>query len=281
MNCNVIFIIILAILLRIGLTIYGIYHDEYLLNIDPTDLSGIDTLKDQYKMIDDDDEISFITKWIQKYIKRKNKPRFTDIDYKVFTDAAQHVSEGRSPYRRATYRYSPLLAIILQPNVTHHEAFGKFLFIIFDILCGLLVIGINNLNDDFNNNKLRTNRNLICLCVSLFNPITMTISCRGNAESLMSFLVLLFIYFIKKECFSLAGLTLALAVHLKIYPITYGLAILLYIINCNKSSYNEVDLKVFNVIQTFLRRLFNVNLFKFAYCFIFGLLAITWYFYEK
>ena len=54
--------------------------------------------------------------------------RYTDVDYLVFSDAAALMVEGSSPFRRSTYRYSPLLALILVPNSLIHPCWGKLLF---------------------------------------------------------------------------------------------------------------------------------------------------------
>lgn len=54
--------------------------------------------------------------------------RYTDVDYLVFSDAAALVVAGKSPYQRSTYRYSPLIAILLVPNSFIHPSWGKFIF---------------------------------------------------------------------------------------------------------------------------------------------------------
>lgn len=66
--------------------------------------------------------------WVDAYCELK----FTDIDYGVFSDAAELVVQGRSPYQRSTYRYTPFLAILLMPNIWL-PVWGKCLFCLADL----------------------------------------------------------------------------------------------------------------------------------------------------
>jgi len=73
---------------------------------------------------------------------------------------------------------------------------------------------------------------VICASVWLFNPLSVTVSTRGNAESIMAVLVLstLFLLACKgRTSILLSAMTYGLSVHMKIYPVTYALAIYLYI----------------------------------------------------
>lgn len=62
--------------------------------------------------------------------------KYTDVDYAVVTDAAAAVAAGGSPFERATFRYTPLLAWAALPNVWVHPAAGKLLFCAADIAAG-------------------------------------------------------------------------------------------------------------------------------------------------
>ncbi|KAJ6307453.1 hypothetical protein OIU76_017280 [Salix suchowensis] len=64
--------------------------------------------------------------------------RYTDVDYLVFSDAASLMANGESPYKRTTYRYSPLLAFLLTPNSFIHRSWGKIHLLCSRFTCGVI-----------------------------------------------------------------------------------------------------------------------------------------------
>lgn len=64
---------------------------------------------------------------------------YSDIDYSVYTDAANYLVRGGSPYDRHTYRYTPLLAYLMVPNVLYTHAFGKIMFSLCDIWTAIIL----------------------------------------------------------------------------------------------------------------------------------------------
>ena len=153
--------------------------------------------------------------------------KYTDTDYDVFTDGAQHVANGNSPYARHTYRYTPLAAYICLPNIYIHPLSGKIIFCIFDILMGVVMWRL--IESQNKNNKYTWTY----VAFWVYNPITIIMSTRGSNDNIIALLVFLTLYFIINKQYTYAGLIYGLSVHFKIYPIIYSFVFYLYI-DCDK-----------------------------------------------
>lgn len=149
--------------------------------------------------------------------------KFTDIDYHVFSDASRHVTEGNSPFLRATYRYTPLLALMLVPNHFLFFSFGKFIFILCDLVVGWLIYEILRLKG------VKHSSRLLSVTAWLLNPLTATVSARGNAESFLAVLVLASLYCLLSGQLTLSAIMYGTSVHIKIFPAIYSLPILLFL----------------------------------------------------
>ncbi|KAJ8959456.1 hypothetical protein NQ318_022149 [Aromia moschata] len=168
---------------------------------------------------------------------------YTDVDYKVFTDAARHILNGKSPYNRHTYRYSPLVAIFVIPNLIVHRNFGKIIFSVGDIIVALLIRHRKQLKQHNKHGKLNivpTVKSIangpldtmvnISMLIWLYNPLTITISTRGNCDSLAAFFVLLTLYTLQcQRSYFLSGIIHGISIHFRLYPVMYSLAFFMFL----------------------------------------------------
>ena len=155
--------------------------------------------------------------YVGNYLDQTMEVKFTDVDYRVFTDASRHVYYSGSPYDRHTYRYTPILAWLLLPNITISPLFGKILFSMFDVMASWLIYHF------VKGEKFGEEWATCSSLIYLFNPFVMALSARGNADSIVVVLVLLTLTLYKERVFFLTGIFLGLAIHFKIYPIIFSL----------------------------------------------------------
>ena len=212
------------------------------------------------------------------------KVKYTDVDYSVFTDGAYYLSHGRSPFLRDGYRYSPLLAYIVLPNVLLFNTFGKLLFILADLATGLLIYKILQ--------QLKTNSpeivritksgSISAAMVWLYNPLTLVISTRGSSDTIITFLVLVSLLLVLKRQLALAGAVFGLVVHFKQYPVIYALIIYCFLRHQPQSSHSSSQ-KTVNRSSSFIARLnpFNTDRVLFFAAALITFTLTTYYCYLK
>ena len=162
--------------------------------------------------------------------------KYTDVDYMVFSDAARFVAEGASPYLRPTYRYTPIIAYLLVPNTWIHPAWGKLIFAVADLACGRIIRRILQLQGQASESRIQ-----VLVAMWVWNPIVINVSTRGNAEAIVSLLVLATLWAVLERRVVLGGFMLGLAIHTKIYPIVYSLPLYLSLEpeNCSRVTHTD------------------------------------------
>lgn len=147
--------------------------------------------------------------------------KYTDIDYMIVVDGARELLHGGTPFDRTTYRYTPLLAVLVIPAVLTANPLGKVVFTLSDLgaayYCFHMLL------------RFTTERSAKWMVVIwiLFNPVVLNVSTRGNSDMLISFMSMgVLAKFAEGRHFTAAAI-LGFAVHFKIYPVIYALPLVL------------------------------------------------------
>ena len=136
--------------------------------------------------------------------------RYTDVDYDVLKDGARYMAEGGSPFQRATYRYSPLVAWPLLLDLKTGLPLAKLVFCVMDVLLGNAMGQLASQRGASSHVRL----------LWLFNPISIVLCTRGSWDAVSVYLVLQAL--LSKRSPVKAGLLLGLATHLRLYPVIYA-----------------------------------------------------------
>lgn len=169
--------------------------------------------------------------------------KYTDIDYLVFSDAAKYVYEGYSPYKRETYRYTPLLSWLLVPNALggYWYSFGKIIFMIGDLITGVVIVKLLRTE-----RRLNANYTAIFASIWLLNPMVITISTRGSSESILTVIIMMAVYLLFRGSLTLSSILLGISIHFKLYPIIYLPSILIFL---SDRGYPFVNLPLLNLVN--------------------------------
>jgi phosphatidylinositol glycan class M len=116
-----------------------------------------------------------------------------------------------SPYRRATFRYTPLLPLVLSPTLVH-PLFGKFVLLMASLAITPILLSM-------------TSHPVPVHLLWTLNPLVMNITTRGSPEALVVLPVIAFLALLKRRRIAPAGVVWAIAVGWKLYPLIYGPAV--------------------------------------------------------
>jgi len=135
------------------------------------------------------------------------------------------------------------------PNVLIHRTFGKLFFVALDILIGWLIgrIAQQIKRDEPGERERDDVKDFVWEAIWLFNPISINVSTRGNAESIIGALVLLTLWLLFENRIILSALLFGAAVHFKIYPIVFAPSLFLFLNRSKPSSTSSSSSSTFRL----------------------------------
>ncbi|XP_072268039.1 GPI mannosyltransferase 1 isoform X2 [Pyxicephalus adspersus] len=167
---------------------------------------------------------------------------------------------------------------MLTPNIYISKLFGKMFFVWCDVVAAYLIHRILRLQGLDNSLAKKYS------AFWLFNPLPMTVSSRGNAESVLAVLVLAALYYALKRDLVRAALVYGFSVHMKIYPAALLLQIVLSL-QLQKTKKKQRQKKPLSTLRYFrtawesLRWLLNWEVFVFGSVMSLTLLTLNCAFY--
>ncbi|KAJ3375680.1 GPI mannosyltransferase 1 [Allomyces arbusculus] len=153
--------------------------------------------------------------------------KYTDIDYHVFLDAARAILRGDSPYARATYRYTPLVAYLMVPGLAVDlPVLGKLVFVASDLVVAMLL-----------RKWARTALSPVdaatvekwTVLAWLWNPFVANMATRGSAEAVVCVLCVAVLYLVARDRIGWAAAVFGVAVHVKVYPIMAAVPLAIHV----------------------------------------------------
>ncbi|KAJ3364682.1 GPI mannosyltransferase 1 [Allomyces javanicus] len=153
--------------------------------------------------------------------------KYTDIDYHVFLDAARAILRGDSPYARATYRYTPLVAYLMVPGLAVGlPVLGKLVFVASDLVVAVLLrkwarIALSPAD--------AATVEQWTVLAWLWNPFVANMATRGSAEAVVCVLCVAMLYLVARDRIGWAAAVFGAAVHVKVYPIMAAVPLAIHV----------------------------------------------------
>jgi phosphatidylinositol glycan class M len=141
----------------------------------------------------------------------------------VFTGTETETLLPTSPYAVPTYRYSPLLALVLTP-IAALDVYGKLLFSAADAATGVVLASL------LREMKLPAQYCSTVAFLWAVNPFSTIIATRGSSDAISNLLFLCVLLLLMRRRLVLAGVVYGFLVHFRLFHIVYSAALALSVL---------------------------------------------------